>query len=89
MNVTEVRVYLRKGGEKIKAFANLTLDGSFAVRDLRVMEGEHGLFVAMPSRRLPDGKFLDVAHPVTKQMHETIREEVISAYKKAVAAREG
>lgn len=89
MNVTEVRVFLRNGPAKLKAFANLTLDGCFAVRDLKVVEGEKGLFVAMPSKKLPGGEFMDVAHPVTRELREVIREEVMRAYEKAVAEKGG
>jgi len=89
MNVTEVRVFLRNGPAKLRAFANLTLDGSFAVKDLKVVEGENGLFVAIPSRKLPGGEFMDVAHPVTREMRDVIQGEVIKAYKKAAAEKDG
>lgn len=84
MNITDVRVRLRQGEEKLKATASVTLDDAFAVKDLRVVEGTHGLFVSMPSRKLPDGRYLDVAHPVTKEMYEELQSRVLAAYREAL-----
>jgi len=83
MHITDVRVYLKKGQQGLKAIANLTLDDAFAVHDLKVVEGRNGLFVGMPARKLPSGKYFDVAHPVTKEMRERIQTEVLEAYRKA------
>ena len=85
MHITDVRVYLRKGQQGLKAIANLTLDGAFAVRDLKIIEGQNGLFVGMPSRKLPSGKYVDLAHPVTKEMRQRIQTEVLDAYRKAAS----
>jgi stage V sporulation protein G len=87
MDITEVRVYPRNGSEtSLKAFASITLDGTFAVRDLRVIEGEKGLFVAMPAKKLPNGRYLDLAHPVTKEFSERIQSEVLEAYRRRPAS---
>jgi stage V sporulation protein G len=83
MDVTEVRIYIKNGTPNLLAFANLTLDSAFAVRDLRVVNGKKGLFVSMPSRKTPDGKYLDVAFPVTKELRERIHAKVLEAYRKA------
>lgn len=85
MDITDVRVYLKKGQPGLKAFATLTLDHAFAVRDMKVVEGRKGLFVSMPSRKLPSGKYLDVAHAVTREMRDLIQSEVLAAYRKASA----
>lgn len=85
MHITDVKVFLRKGQQGLKAFANLTLDNSFAVRDLKVVEGRNGLFVGMPARKLPSGKYQDLAHPVTKEMRDMIQTEVLEAYRKAAS----
>ena len=85
MNITDVRVYLSKGHQNLKAFANVTLDDVFAVRDLKVVEGQKGLFVAMPARKLPSGKYQDVAHAVTREMRDLIQTQVLEAYRKAAA----
>ena len=85
MDITDVRVYLKNGQQNLRAFATLTLDHSFAVRDLKVYEGKNGLFVAMPARKLPNGKYLDVAHPVTKEMRRLIQSEVLEAYRKTLS----
>ncbi len=82
MNITDVRVYPRNGGRGLKAFANLTLEDAFAVRDLKIIEGQKGLFVAMPSRKLPSGEYKDVAHPITREMHELVQTQVLKAYRK-------
>ena len=83
MNITEVRIHLRNGSDTLKAFASVTLDGDFAVRDLKVIDGQKGLFVAMPARKSPDGKYQDLAFPVTKEAREGLFTAVLGAYKKA------
>ena len=89
MNITDIRVYLRKGDQSLKAFANLTLDGSFAVRNLKIVDGQKGLFVSMPSRKLPSGKYQDVAHPVTREMRDLIQAQVLEAYRRAAGVQTG
>ncbi len=88
MNITDVRVYLRKGNENLKAFASVTLDGAFAVKELKVIEGQKGLFVSMPSRKTPDGKYRDVAFPITKEARDLLQSTVLGAYRKALEEAE-
>ncbi len=83
MEITDVRIFPR-GEAKLKAFASITFEDSFRVKGLRVVEGSNGLFVAMPSRKLPDGTFEDIAHPLTKEMKAIIEERVLAEYKKAI-----
>lgn len=66
---------------KVKAIASITIDDQFVVHDLRVVEGEKGLFVAMPSRKLPNGDFRDIAHPINSETRERIQAAVIAEYK--------
>jgi len=83
MEITDVRIFPR-GEAKLKAFASITFDDSFRVKGLRVVEGSNGLFVAMPSRKLPDGTFEDIAHPLTREAKALIEKRVLAEYKKAV-----
>lgn len=86
MTITDVRVYLKNGHQGLKAFANLTLDDAFAVHDLKVLEGQKGLFVSMPARKLPNGKYRDIAHAITREMRDLIQGQVLEAYRKATLA---
>ena len=72
---------------KMKAIASITLDDVFVVRDIRVIEGQKGLFVAMPSRKAPDGQFRDIAHPITQQVRDMVESAVLSAYSEAAACK--
>src|SRR6056297_35606 len=86
MEITDVRIYLRDN-EKLKAFVTVTFDDSFVVRGMKVIDGNKGRFVAMPSRRRNDGTFQDIAHPINKDMREYIEEKVFEAYDEAVEKR--
>ncbi|NNF05885.1 MAG: septation regulator SpoVG [Candidatus Eisenbacteria bacterium] len=83
MNITEVRVSPRDDG-KLRAFASITLDHSFVIRGLKIIEGQGRLFVAMPSRRRPDGSFQDVCHPISNDFRAELEEAVIEAYNHAL-----
>jgi stage V sporulation protein G len=85
MNITEVRVFpVTKGDEKLKAFATITLDNCFVVRDLKIIHGSTGLFIAMPSRKKKDGTYADVAHPLDSGTRHAIEEAVISEYQRTM-----
>ncbi len=79
MEITEVRVTLRDE-ERLKGFANVTFDNVFVVRGMKIIKGNTGLFVAMPSRKRSNGSYQDIAHPVTKEMREKLEEKVLEAY---------
>ena len=81
MKITEVKIYTAKENGRLKAYATIVFDNAFIVRDLKIIEGEKGLFVSMPSRRRKDGSFRDIAHPLNGETRNYIEEEVISAYK--------
>jgi stage V sporulation protein G len=80
MDVTEVRVF-PVNEEKLKAFATITLDDCFVVRDLKVISGLGGLFVAMPGRRRKDGTFKDTAHPLNTETRRMIEDKVLQKYR--------
>lgn len=81
MKITEVRVTLRNDG-KLKAFASITLDDCFVVRGLKVIEGNSGMFVAMPSRRRPDNSFQDIAHPINNETRDALEAQVLAEYQR-------
>lgn len=83
MKVTDVRVRKLNPEGRMKAVASVTLDGEFVVHDVRVVEGHNGLFVAMPSRKTPEGEFRDIAHPITSEAREHIQGAVLRAYSEA------
>jgi stage V sporulation protein G len=84
IKITEVRVSLREDA-KLKAFASITLEDQFVIRGLKVIEGNSNrMFVAMPSRKRPDGKHQDIAHPITQGMREYVEDVVISEYRKEI-----
>ena len=83
LNITDIRINKIEGDEKLRAFAALVLDDCFLVGDLRVVEGEDGYFVAMPSRRKRDGSFKDIAYPLNNALREEIEEKVLLAYEAA------
>jgi len=88
MEITEVRVSPIEGDEKLKGFATVIFDNEFVVRDLKIISGQKGLFVAMPSRKMKDGSFKDVAHPLNNEMRRKLENAVLSEYEKAKQAKE-
>ena len=81
MKITEVRVFPQTNKEnKLCAFANITFEGCFVVRGLKVLEGVKGLFVVMPSRKVKGNDYRDVAHPITAEFKDYIQQEVLKAY---------
>ena len=88
MEITEVRVF-PVSEEKLKAYVTITFDDCFVVRDLKVIHGNNGLFVAMPSKKRKDGTFRDTAHPLNNQTREMIESRVLSEYEKEVSRVSG
>lgn len=86
LQITEVRVRRITGDNRVRALASITIDDAFAVHDLRVIDGEKGLFVSMPSRRRVSGDYYDVAHPVTSEARSLIQEAVLQAYARSAAS---
>ncbi len=83
MELTEININLRDE-EKLKAFVNITFDDVFVVRGLKVIEGNKGLFVCMPSRKLADGTYKDIAHPINNEFRQTIEKMILDKYRKVV-----
>jgi len=80
MEVTDVRLRRVETTGRMKAIASITFDDEFVVHDIRVINGDEGLFVAMPSKRTPDGEFRDVAHPINSGTRLKIQDAVLAAY---------
>lgn len=83
MEVTAVRLKKVNTDGKMRAIASITIDDVFVVRDIRVIEGQNGLFIAMPSRKTPDGEFRDIAHPITSAARELIQTAILKEYELA------
>lgn len=88
MEVTEVKVFPVEE-DKLKAYATITLDDCFVVRDLKVIRGASGLFVSMPSKKRRDGSYKDVAHPLNSETRRMIEERIIAAYRDAASGDAG
>jgi len=81
MEITEIRISLRDDN-KLKAFASITLDNCFVVRGLKIIEGGKGIFVAMPSRRKPDGTYQDIAHPINNGTRDSMEAQIVAEYQR-------
>ncbi len=84
IEITEVRISLRND-EKLKAFVSITLNDSFVIRGLKIIHGNSGLFVAMPSRKRPDGQHQDLAHPINDATRKYLTERVMTEYERELA----
>ncbi len=82
MEITEVKVYPVSDNEKLKGYATIIFDNCFVVRDLKVIEGNSGLFVAMPSKKKKDGTYRDTAHPLNTETRDRIEGAVLSEYER-------
>ena len=86
MKISDVRVRIVKTDKsKIKASASITIDDCFVVHDIKVIEGNEGYFIAMPSRKTGDGEYKDIAHPISSEVREVIQTAVLKEYEKALA----
>lgn len=83
MEITEVNIY-PVNEDRLKAYVSITIDGVFVIRDLKVIHGNNGLFVAMPSKKRKDGQFKDIAHPLNQETRVMIEQAVFDAYENAV-----
>jgi stage V sporulation protein G len=87
LNLTDIRITKIEGDEKLRAFASIVIEGCFLVGDLRVVEGEEGFFVSMPSKRKRDGSFKDIAYPLNNETREFIERQVLLAYESSTGTR--
>lgn len=84
MRITDVRVRKVAKEGKLKAVVSITLDDEFVVHDIKVIEGEKGLFIAMPSRKAADGEYRDIAHPINSSTRERIQRMILDKYEEAL-----
>ena len=84
MEITDVRIRKISTDGKMKAIVSVTFDNEFVVHDIKVIEGQSGLFIAMPSRKTPDGEFKDIAHPINTTTREKIQTSILNAYEVAL-----
>ncbi|SKB55154.1 stage V sporulation protein G [Lachnospiraceae bacterium] len=80
MNITDVRVRRLTNTGKMRALVSITMDNEFVVHDIKVIEGEKGLFIAMPSRKASDGEFRDIAHPINSDTRDRIQDIILKRY---------
>ena len=89
MEITEVRVRLvRKEEVKLKAVASITIEGCFVVHDVKIIDGAEGLFIAMPSKKTPEGSYKDIVHPLDSDTRTYLSKLVLDEYEKAKAEAE-
>ena len=84
MKITDVRVRKVAKEGKMKAVVSITLDDIFVVHDIKVIEGDKGLFIAMPSRKSGDGEYRDIAHPISKTTREMIQNRILEKYEEVM-----
>ena len=80
MQITDVRIRKVTKDGRLKAIVSITLDDAFVVHDIKVIEGEKGFFIAMPSKKTPDGEYRDVAHPINSQTRENLQDIILKKY---------
>ncbi len=83
LQITDVRIRKIATDGKMKAIVSVTFDNEFVVHDIKIIEGQNGLFIAMPSRKTPDGEFKDIAHPINTDTRERIQTSILDAFEKA------
>lgn len=84
MNITDVRIRKITKDSNMKAVVSITLDGEFVIHDIKIIEGEKGLFIAMPSRKTAEGDYRDIAHPISQESRERMSGVILEAYEKAL-----
>ena len=88
MQITDVRIRKVEKEGKMKAIVSITIDEEFVVHDIKVIEGEKGLFIAMPSRKAADGEYRDIAHPINSDTLSRIQQIILDKYEAEIAAEE-
>lgn len=89
MQITDVRLRKVNTDGRMKAIASITIDHEFVIHDLRVIDGNNGMFVAMPSKRTPDGEFRDIAHPISSETRQKIQLAVLDVFNRTEDIEEG
>lgn len=88
MQITDVRIRKVEKEGKMKAVVSITIDEEFVVHDIKVIEGDKGLFIAMPSRKAADGEYRDIAHPINSETRERIQKLILERYQETLEAEE-
>lgn len=88
MNITDVRVRKIAKEGKMKAVVSITLDNVFVVHDIKVIEGEKGMFIAMPSKKASDGEYRDIAHPINSETRDHMQKVILETYEKSLSEPE-
>ena len=88
MRITDVRIRKVEKEGKMKAVVSITIDEEFVVHDIKVIDGEKGLFIAMPSRKAADGEYRDIAHPINSDTRNKIQQIILEKYESEIAAEE-
>lgn len=88
MQITDVRIRKVEKEGKMKAVISITIDEEFVVHDIKVIDGEKGLFIAMPSRKAADGEYRDIAHPINSDTRNKIQQIILEKYESEVATEE-
>jgi len=84
LNITDVRIRKINAEGKMKAIVSVTFDDEFVVHDIKVIEGQSGLFIAMPSRKTPDGEYKDIAHPINAETRGMIQKSILEKYQEMI-----
>jgi stage V sporulation protein G len=88
MNITDVRIRKVTDEGKMKAIVSITFDNEFVVHDIKIIDGQNGLFIAMPSRKMSEGDFRDIAHPILSETRNKIKDAIFEAYEKLLDEQE-
>ena len=88
MNITDIKIRKINAEGKMKAVVSVTFDDVFVVHDIKIIEGTEKLFVAMPSRKTPEGEYRDIAHPINAEMRQKLQSEIISKYEEALNSQD-
>ena len=88
MQITDVRIREVEKEGKMKAVVSITIDEEFVVHDIKIIEGEKGLFIAMPSRKAADGEYRDIAHPINSDTRDRIQKLILEKYQETMAVEE-
>ena len=88
MEITDIRIRQMPEEGKMKAVVSVTFDNAFVVHDIKVIEGQDKLFIAMPSRKTPENEFKDIAHPINMEMREKLQERIIDKYESTLVQEE-
>ncbi len=88
MNITDVRIRKVADEGKMKAIVSITFDNEFVVHDIKIIDGQNGLFIAMPSRKMNEGDFRDIAHPILSETRNKIKDAIFAEYEKLLDEQE-